>query len=47
MFRDSTLQGLREFLVVEALAEFPEEELGGKDCGLCVGETVIQDAEQS
>ena len=46
VLRDPALQGLRELLVVEALAELPKQELGREDRGLGMGEPVVQDAEE-
>lgn len=46
MLCDPTLQGLRKLLVVEALAEVFEEELGGEDGRPNVREAIVQDAEE-
>ena len=43
---DPALKGLRQLLVVEALTELLEQELGREDGRHLVGETVVQDAEQ-
>ena len=43
---DTALQGLGELLVIEALTELLEQELGRKDGGPLVGEAVVKDAEE-